>query len=138
MSFLRLLIGKHSLEFLRYFLASAVALAFDFGVYLIFVEKKLLEVPQAAAVGYAAGMFISYYLMANRVFKNGWLRTQRLKEVGLFLISGGVGIVVTYLTAWSVVEFLSPQIQLAKGAAVGVSFFAVYIFRKLLVFKPTT
>ena len=120
---------------LKYLYISAISLIVDYSVYLVLVYSKLLSIPIASAAGYSAGMVLSYLLLITNVFTDGWLKQKRLQESILFLISGALGITLTYLTSWLVLQVAGPRVQLAKLLSVMVSFFSVYLFRKLIVFR---
>jgi putative flippase GtrA len=133
---IRQLVSKgYSLEFLRYVLVSALALIVDYGCYWILASNQLLDLPKAAVVGYTVGLIIAYFLIADRVFQNGWLKDKKHIEAFLFLLSGLLGIILTYIVVKVVLLIFGERINLAKLIAVGVSFIGVYIFRKFYVFK---
>ena len=121
-------------HFLRYTLASLLALAVDYGCYLCLVSLRLFTIPHAAVAGYALGFVVSYFLMVEYVFPDGWLQTNRKVEFALFFLSGCLGMALTYGSAKAVVWLLGCHIQLAKITAIAVSFFGVYAFRKFFVF----
>lgn len=73
--------------------------------------------------------------MANRVFVGGWLSNHKFQEILLFLISGILGALLTYITVFLAVELLNAGPNLAKFFAICMSFFGVYLFRKYFVFK---
>lgn len=118
-----------------YLAVSAFALIVDTIIYLFLVEVNLMSLQASAAVGYAFGIAISYLMMSRKVFKEGWLKDSRLKEFILFMVSSIMGLSLTYFVIKMVVSVLGPQILLAKGSAVAVSFISVYFFRKHIVFK---
>lgn len=120
---------------LKYLYISAISLIVDYSVYLVLVYSKLLSIPIASAAGYSSGMVLSYLLLITNVFTDGWLKQKRLQESILFLISGALGITLTYLTSWLVLQVAGPRVQLAKLLSVMVSFFSVYLFRKFIVFR---
>lgn len=122
-------------EFIKYSLASALALAVDYGCYIILATNKVLDLPQAAVAGYIAGLVVAYFLISNGVFQNGWLRDSKKIEAIFFLLSGILGIALTYLVVKVVVLIFGQRLNLAKVAAVTVSFIGVYFFRKKFVFR---
>ncbi len=127
--------SQSPIEFLKYTLASALALVIDYGCYWILVTNRLLDLPKSAVVGYTAGLVTAYFLIAGKVFKDGWMRDQKRIEVFMFLISGLLGIALTYFTVKLVTLLFGERINLAKICAVGVSFIGVYIVRKNFVFR---
>lgn len=129
--------NKQIFEFLKYFGASALALGLDYCIYWIAVRYGHLDLPQAAAIGYLAGLVLAYFLIGNGVFKNGWLKNKKLLEALLFFCSGMLGIVITYITVTVFVYLFGPRLNEAKIAAILFSFFSVYLFRKFLVFRKS-
>ena len=127
--------AQNSAEFLKYTLASFLALAIDYSCYWLLVSNNFLDLPKAAVVGYIVGLFAAYFLISGKVFKNGWLKNKKYIEVLLFFLSGLLGITLTYFVVKTVVLIFGEKINLAKLAAVMVSFFGVYLFRKKIIFK---
>ena len=122
-------------EFVKYFLASALALLVDYGTYWALARLKVLDLPGAAVAGYTVGLTVAYGLISRGVFANGWLREKRRYEVLLFALSGLLGIGLTYLAVFLFVSIFGESIHGAKLVAVGISFVGVYLFRKAIVFR---
>ena len=120
--------------FLRYVGASAVALAGDVGLFNLFLLAGWLPVT-AAAASYAAGIVIHWLISSRLVFVEG-ARTaglDRVRQKGLFLGSAFVGLGLTVAIVWAG-DTAGFDANLAKLAAIGVSFVATYLLRKTLVF----
>lgn len=119
-------------------MVSVIALFVDYTTYWAISSNNILDLPLAAVAGYASGLLIAYGLMATQVFKNGWLREKKHAEFLMFLLSGALGMLLTYAVVWAVVESIGEKAVHAKTLAVGVSFIGVYLFRKWVVFqKPS-
>jgi putative flippase GtrA len=67
----------NKVEFLKYILASALALAVDYGCYWSLVTKGLFDLPNSAVVGYSIGLVVIYFLITEKVFKNRWLKDRK-------------------------------------------------------------
>lgn len=128
-------IKGNAIEFGRYFGASALALLIDYACYYFLVLSTSLDLPQAAAVGYTIGLIASYFLIADRVFSNGWLRDRKHFEVALYALSGLLGVALTYGTVNLFIVQFGRYPNLAKLSAIIVSFLGVFIFRRNIVFK---
>jgi len=126
---------NHVIEFRKYLLASAQALVVDYGCYWVLATNGLMSLPLAAVAGYSAGLVVAYFLIAEKVFKDGWLNHNKKLEFLLFVTSGLWGILLTYITVWTFILIIGERINMAKLTAVVVSFVGVYIFRKLVVFR---
>lgn len=122
-------------EFIKYFAASAIALSIDYATYWAIVQSNLMELKGAAVVGYMVGLVVAYFLISERVFSDGWLRERRSYEALLFALSGVLGIVLTYISVAFYVFAFGESVHGAKLLAIGISFIAVYLFRKLFVFR---
>ena len=95
----------------------------------------MISASAASVLGYSFGLIVAYVLIRNRVFKNGWLENQKKIEFLLFVLSGVLGMVLTYGTVRCVIDVTGDCVNLAKFFAVMVSFVGVYLFRKLVVFR---
>ena len=124
------------MEFLRYLLVSALALSLDYLAYFIILLNDTMGLPSAAVCGYVFGMLVAYFFMSNKVFRYQRPKTNKVREIILFMISGFIGIIVTYLTVWYVASVEGADAFVSKGVAVVLSFFSVYMFRKFIVFAP--
>lgn len=132
-----MILSNKYLQFYKYMAASFIALSFDYCIYLLALNTTLLTVPNAAALGYSAGLLFSYIFIKYRVFKHGWLSEKPRTEFSLFLISGMLGLFTTYIVTTYILILFGQRPQLAKLVAVIFSFFAVYFFRKVVVFRPS-
>lgn len=124
----------HRFTFARYFGASVVALIIDSSIYGIAILATIMP-SIAAALGYSAGIVIHWMVSSNFVFigkkKNGAkLQLQRALFAGSALLGLGLTIAIVQM-----LTTLGSGPILAKIAAVGVSFIAVYAARKWGVFR---
>jgi len=125
-----------ALQFAKYTAASALALSLDYTVYWSLVKQLGFEISTAASVGYLCGLAVTYGLMSRKVFSPGWLSGRRTVEAVLFALSGLLGLCLTFATALLVDRWLGAGLHQAKLAAIFVSFFSVYLFRRFVVFRP--
>lgn len=132
----RLEIKKQLFEFTKYFAASGAALLIDYGVYWLLANWGWLSLPNAAVIGYLAGLILAYFLIGGRIFKYGWLRDRKIFEMMLFGLSGLLGLIITYISVKAYVSLFGQNVNQAKLVAIGFSFISVYLFRKFFVFKP--
>lgn len=117
----------------RYLLVSICALCVDTALFLAATHMGVAPA-WAAFAGYATGILAHWMLSVRFVFGNaidgeGPTHAQRVSFVGSALLGLAITVgLVSGLTAMGVAPVL------AKGASVGVSFFAVYVIRKYVVF----
>ncbi|MEO9635437.1 MAG: GtrA family protein [Parasphingorhabdus sp.] len=118
----------------RYLLASVVSLAFDVALFMVLVAF-MFDPGWSSAAGYGAGILVHWLISSSFVFPGkardgAALQLQRLGFIGTAVL--GLGITVS-MVSWLVDLGILPVV--AKAAAVGVSFFAVYFTRKYGVFR---
>jgi putative flippase GtrA len=125
-------------DFSKYLVISLLCLTADYLTYWILSVYKIFSIPSSSALGYSLGLLISFFLFKKSIFSNGWLRNRKLYEFILFLISGAIGILATYLSTRIYVMLYGENIHVAKLSAVGLSFITVFLFRKKVVFRIST
>jgi putative flippase GtrA len=122
------------LVYVRYFVASAAALAVDTGVFLASLRSGMAPAI-AAAIGYTAGLIIHWFLSSRAVF-TGFLAErgiERRQQQALFLGSALAGLAITVgIVGIGASLGLDPRI--GKAAAIAVSFHVTYLLRKKMVF----
>lgn len=120
--------------YVRYFMASAAALALDTSVFLLGLKAGIAPVV-AAAAGYLAGLVIHWFLSSRAVFTGSLAErgAQRRQQQALFLGSALAGLAIT-MAIVGVGSALGLDPRLAKLAAIGISFQVTYLLRKKLVF----
>ena len=124
----------HRFTVTRYLAASIIALAFDVALFSSLVALAV-DPTIASAAGYCAGIVIHWMVSANMVFtgktRNGAaLHIQR----ALFAGSALVGLAITVVTV-EILGRIGVHPITSKGAAIGISFIAVYVLRKWGVFR---
>ncbi|GAA0478901.1 hypothetical protein GCM10009096_21080 [Parasphingorhabdus litoris] len=118
----------------RYLMASIVSLAFDVALFMVLVAFAS-DPGWASAAGYSAGVVIHWLISSSFVFpgktrQGAALQLQRIGFVATAIL--GLGITVSIVSGLTEVGVLP---VVAKGVAVLVSFFAVYLTRKFGVFR---
>lgn len=118
----------------RYLLASIVSLAFDVALFMVLVAFAF-DPGWSSAAGYSAGIIVHWLISSSFVFpgkarQGVALHLQRIGFIATAIL--GLGITVS-IVSWMTALGILPVI--AKGAAVFISFFAVYLTRKFGVFR---
>jgi putative flippase GtrA len=124
----------HRFTITRYLAASIIALAFDVALFSSLVAMSV-DPTLASAAGYCAGIVIHWLVSANIVF-TGKTRDGAALHIqrALFAGSAVVGLAITVVTVETLGRAGVHPIP-SKGAAIGVSFVAVYAMRKWGVFR---
>lgn len=124
----------HRFTITRYLAASIIALAFDVALFSSLVALAI-DPTIASAAGYCAGIVIHWLVSANLVF-TGKTRDGTALHIQRALFAGSalVGLGITVATVETLGRFGIHPIP-SKGAAIGISFVAVYAMRKWGVFR---
>jgi putative flippase GtrA len=121
-------------SFTRYLLASIISLIVDVAIFLA-LESGGMAAGGASALGYGAGIAVHWLISSSFVFpgktRGGYGR--QVQQMA-FAVTALMGLAITVVTVSIFTEAGSPPV-VAKGAAVGISFFAVYLTRKYGVFR---
>lgn len=118
----------------RYLLASAVALGFDMGSFLVLLALGIAAAP-ASALSYSLGIVVHWFISSRAVFTAG-VATRgpaRTRQKALFVASALIGLALTAGVV-GLGSALGLDPRLAKVAAVGVSFTATWLLRARIVF----
>lgn len=117
----------------RYFTASAVAFAVDFGLYVALVRLGEVHYLFAAPIAFALGLATIYALSIRWVFGKRRLANARI-EFAIFASVGVAGMALNQLILYAGVELLALSYELAKLASTAVVFCFNFVLRKLLLF----
>jgi len=127
--------GAHGslVELARYFIASAIALGVDTGLYALGLRIGL-GYPLAAIAGFLAGLAVAYLVSIRWAFRTRRLGDARV-EFLVFAVIGVLGLLVTESLLWLQIDLLAVGAVPAKlGASCGVFLFN-FGARKLVLFR---
>lgn len=120
-------------ELSYYTIVSAIALGVDLVIFTG-LARSGLRPAIAGVAGYAVGLILHYALSVRFVFETAGSAKSGLRRFAEFVVSGGVGILIT----WAIIAFSTEVLHLpaliGKVGAVGTSFIVVFILRKSIVF----
>ncbi len=121
-------------EFARYFAAGLVALGVDFTLYVALTELAGWHYLASATAAFCAGLTTVYLFSVLWVF-----RTRRIArpwhEFALFAAIGVVGLGLTNLVLYVLVDFLGFDYRLSKIAAAATVFVFNFCCRKVFLFN---
>ncbi|MBW8843664.1 MAG: GtrA family protein [Burkholderiales bacterium] len=124
-------------EFLRYFAASAAALALDTAVFKLGLSLGI-HLAVAACLGFSFGLVLIYIISSRHVFSQHRLRNRR-NEFALFALIGVAGLLLTEALLWLLVKQLGAAPVAAKlTSACGVFLFNFALRKALLFTAPRT
>lgn len=121
------------LEFARYFVASAAALAVDVGLYRLALSLGW-RYQFAALLGFCAGAVVAYLASVRWVFRARAVQNAGL-EFGLFVAVGVAGLLLTELLLWIAIGKLALPAVLSKLGTSAIVFAFNFAVRKTLLFS---
>lgn len=123
------------LQFLRYLAVSVLALSVDLAAFWVLIQTGAVSAVFAGASSVMAGLVVHYALSAFFVFADQDTGKSQARLISEYAMTGLAGVAITAGVMFVAVEVASLPAILAKGAAVGVTFIAVYVMRASLVFQ---
>ena len=130
----RLLARTMDEEFIRYAMASAVALCLDVLLLLVLTEWAGVPYLISAAIGFAGGIACIYLLSIDWVFRHRRMRSRPAAEFALFALIGVTGLLINESIMFATTEHLGQHYMISKAAAVGIVFAWNFTLRKALLF----
>lgn len=123
------------IRMIRYLLASAGALAVDFGSFLAFLALGVVAAP-ASAIGYTLGILVHWLLSSRTVFQDSVAERgrDRTRQKALFVVSAIAGLLLT-TTIVGTADLAGIAPPLAKSVAIIVSFTVGWLLRVKIVFR---
>ncbi|MEQ1509158.1 MAG: GtrA family protein [Sphingopyxis sp.] len=127
---------RGDVRWMRYVLASGVALGTDAGLFLILLGTGM-SAWSASALGYSSGILVHWLVSSRIVFADGAAARgsdERTRQKALFVGSALVGLAITTAIVGGFdVAGLDPRP--AKLLAIIISFQATYLLRSRVVFR---
>lgn len=117
----------------RYLAASALALAADFGTYVVLIRLGGVYYLIAAPIAFALGLAVIYLFSVSWVFGVRRLADSRM-EFAIFAGVGIAGMGLNQLVIYAGVERFSFSFEFAKLASAAVVFCFNFAARKALLF----
>ena len=121
-------------ELIRYFVASAAALAVDFGLLTLLTEVAHLHYQVSAALAFVCGAAVIYVLSIRWVFGTRRMGRRPSAELAIFVAIGVVGLGLNHVILGFGTEQLGLPYQISKVASVGAVFTWNFVARKLTLF----
>lgn len=120
-------------ELSYYTIVSAIALGVDLAVFsgLTMAGSRARW---AGVIGYGVGLIVHYILSTRFVFETRGSTKTTLRRFVEFVISGVVGLVITWAIIALAVDVMHLPALVGKIAAVGVAFVVVFLLRRGIVF----
>lgn len=124
--------GLH--EFVRYFVASLIALFVDAGLLVLLTSGAGVPYLWSGAIAFLAGLATVYILSVRWVFIKRALNDMKVEAI-IFAVIGVVGLGINELVLYGLTGVLGFHYGLAKAASVGLVFFWNFGARKYLLFR---
>jgi putative flippase GtrA len=124
------------MDLVRYGFCSGLALAIDWGLLVGLVKFGVGALP-AAAIGFVAGMMVTYFGSILFVFSDRRRRGLFAETIGFFVI-GIAGLVGNEILLWGFVNGLGLHVAIAKAPTAVLIFLFNFLLRRSLVFAGST
>lgn len=127
---------RGEVTWLRYLLASIVALLTDAGLFMLLFHAGMMAMA-ASAVGYVTGIAVHWLISSRTVFAESAAARgtgQRNTQKALFVGSALIGLAIT-MGIVGAADLAGFDPRLAKLVAIVVSFQATYMLRRHVVFR---
>ena len=125
-----------TLEFLRYFAASAAGLGLDFSLYVGLTELAGWHYLLSGAIGFCAGAMAVYALSSGWGFRERRVRDSRW-ELFVFVSIGVLGLLLTELVLYVFTDFFGVDYRLSKIFAAGAVFLINFGLRRHILFRSS-
>jgi putative flippase GtrA len=122
-------------DLVKYGVASVAALAFDYGLLILFYKHYGLPYLTAAAIGFCGGLGLIYLLSVRYVFSGRRCLGTRPELLG-FLVTGLIGLLLNQALMSLFVEALHLSVPLAKAPTAGCVFMFNFLSRRAMLFSP--
>ena len=123
-------------EFVRYFLASGVALAVDVGALALFTDVFGVHYLASGALAFTLGLIVIYILSIFWVFEHRTLRSLRV-EFALFALIGVIGLLINESMLALLTGYFALHYLFSKAVSVIVVFSWNFGARKYVLFRAT-
>lgn len=121
-------------EFIRYLVASAIALTADAGLLWLLTSVLNVDYLVSGAIAFLLGLTIVYTFSVLWVFEKRTLRSAKL-EFTIFLTIGMIGLLFNELVLWLFTGYFGVYYLFSKLASVIVVFSWNFAARKFLLFR---
>lgn len=122
-----------SVQMFRSLVAGGIAFLADVAILLLLTEHGGIHYLLSAAVGFLAGIIITYLISVFWVFHASRFRS-RWTELGLFVLFGLFGLLLNELIMWMLTELVGTHYLFSKIVATVIVFFGNFFSRKLVLF----
>lgn len=120
----------------RYTVVSILSLVLDFTIFLALADAGY-RAAIAGVIGYTIGMLLHFSLSTRFVFKRMSCAKSDTRLFTEFVASGVVGLLITAAVISMATDMLSLSAFIAKVFAVVMSFAAVFVLRRSVVFSES-
>jgi putative flippase GtrA len=117
-------------EFLRFMIVGVISAGIEFS--LLFFFKQYIDYRIANIIAFIITNVITFTLTRRWVFTSSGNRAEEQK---LFVFCLGGALLVNHVVLWSLVEYVSLDMRLAKVIAIGVTVIWNFLTRKNIVFR---
>jgi putative flippase GtrA len=130
-AFMKSILGKFfTIEFLKFVVVGVISAAIEFS--LLFLLKKYIDYRAANIFAFVITNVFTFILTRRYVFTT---TGNKAEEQKLFILCLVGALAVNHVVLWSLVEFGSVDMRLAKVTAIGITVIWNFLTRKHIVFR---
>ena len=123
-----------SLQFIKYFFASGIALFADVSILFILTEYADLYYLVSATIAFLTGIAITYICSKLYIFTKTRIKN-RTAEFTVFLIIGIIGLVLNNIFLYIFTEYLGLYYMVSKCLVIAITYLWNYFARKIFIFS---
>jgi|SRR6185369_902970 len=126
--------NKTYIQLLRYTFVGGISTILDTAVFMVSTVFLNAHYLVAQTFGFLAGISLNYFLSISFIFES---KRSRLTEITLFLITGLIGLILSYILLWFFIDILSITTYenlLAKLLTIVIVLGWNFTSRKLFIF----
>lgn len=134
MSFRSECLNRLALSFLKYLLAGGMGFLIDFGILTFCYSLLEWHYLISASLGFIAGLIFVYVSSNMWVFDTRQMKNHRTIEFLIFLVIGLIGLLLTNVLMWALVDGLQLHALIAKLFTTGVVLLWNFGARKYILY----
>ena len=123
---------KILVQFTKFGFVGCICFIIDYGIMVLLTEVFSVPYLISCAISFSVSVVVNYYLSMKYVFasRNDMSKQQ---EFTLFVILSVIGLLLTELLMWTMVDYLSIHYMLSKIVVTGIVMIFNFVTRKIFI-----
>lgn len=128
--------GRVAREFMLFVIIGCLSFVVNYGLFFVSIQTLHISYMVASALGYCAGVFVSYF--GNKIITFNAGRTFSNREFSIFLTVYLFSLCVSLLALYCLVTFFGSSPFYGNIIAIGISTILNFTGVKIFLFKQTS